>query len=94
MKLSPLQLMFDMWHRFSNAFSDMQIHMWLVVSIAVLFIVLHYLRRFPIIRNISIAFSFIPVLIHGDFILKTHDGTQRGQAYYIDDSKIQSIIKQ
>lgn len=31
---------------------------------------------------------------HGDFILKTHDGTQRGQAYYIDDSKIQSIIKQ
>ena len=64
MKLSPLQLMFDMWHRFSNAFSDMQIHMWLVVSIAILFIVLHYLRRFPIIRNISIAFSFIPVLIH------------------------------
>lgn len=64
MKLSPLQLMFDMWHRFSNTFSDMQIHMWLVVSIAILFIVLHYLRRFPIIRNISIAFSFIPVLIH------------------------------
>ena len=31
---------------------------------------------------------------HGDFILKTEDGTQRGQAYYIDDSKIQSIIKQ
>lgn len=31
---------------------------------------------------------------HGDFILKTHDGTQRGQAYYIDDSKIQSIIEQ
>ena len=31
---------------------------------------------------------------HGDFILKTHDGTQRGQAYYIDDSKVQSIIEQ
>lgn len=31
---------------------------------------------------------------HGDFILKTDEGTQRGQAYYIDDSKIQSIIKQ
>lgn len=58
------QPIFDMWHRFSDAFSDIQIHMWLVVTIAVIFIVLHYLRRFPIIRNVSIAFSFIPVLIH------------------------------
>src|SRR5699024_6345146 len=61
---SFIQPIFDMWHRFSDAFSDIQIHMWLVVTIAVIFIALHYLRRFPIIRNVSIAFSFIPVLIH------------------------------
>lgn len=51
-------------HQFTERMSDIHIHMGWVWIVALLFILLHYGRRFPIVRQVSIIASFIPVLIH------------------------------
>lgn len=52
------------FHQFTAQMSDIHIHMGWVWSIALLFVVLHYGRRYPVVRQVSIAMSFLPVLIH------------------------------
>lgn len=52
------------FHQFTAQMSDIHLHMGWVWSIALLFVVLHYGRRFPVVRQISIIVSFLPVLIH------------------------------
>lgn len=52
------------WHAFIESYSNIHIYTWVVLSVALIFVILHYLRRFPIIRNVSILMSFIPVLVH------------------------------
>lgn len=52
------------FHQFTERMSDIHIHMGRVWIVALLFILLHYGRRFPIVRQVSIIASFIPVLIH------------------------------
>ena len=44
--------------------SDIHLHMGWVWGIALLFVVLHYGRYYPVVRQVSIAMSFLPVLIH------------------------------
>jgi len=52
------------FHQFTAQMSDIHLHMGWVWSIALLFVVLHYGRRYPVVRQVSIAMSFLPVLIH------------------------------
>lgn len=52
------------WHEFVASYSDIHINLWIVWVIAIVFVALHYLRRYPIIKNVSILMSFIPVLVH------------------------------
>lgn len=49
---------------FMNSFSNITLNTSLIIFIAIIFIVLHNLRRFPIIKNISVFVSFFPVLVH------------------------------
>lgn len=49
---------------FINSFSNISLNSSLIIFIATIFIVLHNLRRFPIIKNISVFVSFFPVLVH------------------------------
>lgn len=45
-------------------FSNVNLNLYILLSIGVLFLLLHRFRNKPIISTISIGFSFFPVLIH------------------------------
>lgn len=45
-------------------FSNITLHLWLILTVAILFLILYRLRTIPILSTISISFSFFPVLIH------------------------------
>jgi len=62
--MSLIDKIHHFYDSFRDSFSDIQIHMWLVLTIAIIFLLLHALRRLPIISNIKIIFGFIPTLVH------------------------------
>lgn len=47
-----------------NSFSNVFLNIYIILITAVIFLLLHKFRTIPIVRNISIAASFFPVLIH------------------------------
>lgn len=49
---------------FIYSFNNVTLNLTILVTVAVLFLILHNLRRFPIIKNISVFVSFFPVLVH------------------------------
>lgn len=49
---------------FINSFSNISINTNIIISIAILFLILHNLRHLPIVKNISVYVSFFPVLVH------------------------------
>lgn len=51
-------------HAFMNTFSNIQIQMYVVITTAIIFMILHRLRDVPIIKTVSIYTSFFPVLVH------------------------------
>lgn len=48
----------------TNSFSNVFLNIYIILITAIIFLLLHKYRSIPIVRNISIAASFFPVLIH------------------------------
>ena len=48
----------------TNSFSNVFLNLYIILITAIIFLLLHKFRTIPIVRNISIAASFFPVLIH------------------------------
>ncbi|MFW2451809.1 M50 family metallopeptidase [Staphylococcus cohnii] len=49
---------------FIYSFNNVTLNLTILVTVAVLFLILHNLRHLPIIKNISVYISFFPVLVH------------------------------
>lgn len=66
-----IQLLIDTYHSITtyitilfSSFSNVFLNIYIVLITAIVFLVLHKFRTIPFVRNVSIAASFFPVLIH------------------------------
>lgn len=62
-----MQILYDLKQDFTlliNNFSNVNINLYILVTVAALFLILHKLRHLPILSQVSICLSFFPVLVH------------------------------
>lgn len=62
--MSMIEKVQNMYRDFESSFSNIQINIWIVISVAIIYMALYFVRNRPVIANIKILFGFIPTLIH------------------------------
>lgn len=62
-----MQILFDLKRDIDlliNNFSNVNINVYILITVAILFLILHKLRHLPILSQLSIFLGFFPVLVH------------------------------